>query len=80
MWVVAIVVIGKLILMRKDKCFMALPINIKDLRKNLKIPSDLRAFLRAILRASQCNLLIFNKYFARKNMNNCERVLNRKKS
>ena len=28
MWVAAIVVIGKLILMRKDKCFMALPINI----------------------------------------------------
>ena len=39
MWVAAIVVIGKLILMRKDKCFMALPINIKDPRKNLKIPS-----------------------------------------
>ena len=39
MWVAAIVVIGKLILVRKVKCFMALPINIKDPRKNLKIPS-----------------------------------------
>ena len=44
MWVAAIVVIGKLILVRKDKCFMALPINIKDPRKSLKIPSVCERF------------------------------------
>lgn len=40
MWVAAIVVIGKLILMRKDKCFMALPINIKDLVNKQKTKSN----------------------------------------
>ena len=67
MWVAAIVVIGKLILVRKDKCF-GTTYQHKRPSQKLKNSERLRAILRAILRASQCNLLIFNKYFARKNM------------
>ena len=48
--------------------------------QKLKNSERLRAILRAILRASQCNLLIFNKHFARKNMkitSNYERIYER---